>query len=63
MNTTHRIAQSLTALGLSLIVTLATLGSIDGLATEQHAAAVMAKAAAAAQALQAKAVTPLASRG
>ena len=51
MNTTAfatpRFTQTAAALGLSLVVTLATLGSLNGLATEQHAATVMAKAAAA----------------
>jgi hypothetical protein len=47
-----RFVQTAAALGLSLVVTLATLGSLNGLATEQHAATVMAKAAAAAQQAQ-----------
>lgn len=39
------------ALGLAALITLATLGSINLLATEQHAATVMARAAATPQAL------------
>jgi hypothetical protein len=55
MNTsTHRNAsralQTVSALGLALLTTLATLGSLDHLAVEQHAATVLAKAAASQQA-------------
>lgn len=54
--TAARFAQTATALGLSLLVTLALLGSLNGLATEQHAATVLAKATAALQAQQAQAL-------
>ena len=52
MNTvrTARLTQTAAALGLSLLVTLATLGGLDGLATGQHAASMMARASAAQQA-------------
>ena len=51
MNTTTATFTTRTAtLGLALMITLATLGSLNHLATEQHAATVMAKAAAAQQA-------------
>lgn len=60
--TTARISQTATALGLSLVVTLALLGSLNGLATEQHAAAVLARATAALQAQQAQAAADLAAR-
>lgn len=57
MNTTTATFTTRTAtLGLALMITLATLGSLNHLATEQHAATVMAKAAAAQQA-QASAAT------
>lgn len=48
MNTLHarRLTQSATALGLALLVTLATLGSLNRLATVQHAATLLAKTAA-----------------
>ncbi len=48
MNTfqARRLNPCATALGLSLLVTLATLGSLDRLATEQHAATLQANAAA-----------------
>ena len=64
MNTlqTRRLSQSATALGLSLLVTLVTLGSLDRLATEQHAATLLAKAAAH-QADQARMASPVAARG
>lgn len=66
MNTTAfaatRFTQTAAALGLSLVVTLATLGSLNGLATEQHAATVMAKAAAVQPAQQAQAATGTAAR-
>ena len=58
----RRRIQSATALGLSLLVTLATLGSLDRLAGEQHATALQAKAAAH-QADQARLASPVASRG
>ena len=44
------IARTATALGLALGLTLVALGSLNHLATEQHAATVLAKAAAAQQA-------------
>ena len=47
---TNRITQAAAALGLALLTTLATLGSLDRLATAQHAATVLAKAAATQQA-------------
>ena len=50
------------ALGLSLMVTLVTLGSLNQLATEQHAATVLAKATATQQARQALAVPSAALR-
>jgi hypothetical protein len=50
-----RITHSLAATGLALCMTLAALGSLDHLATTEHAATVLAKAAATAQ--QAKAET------
>ena len=59
---TTRLTRSATALGLSLLVTLALLGSLNGLATEQHAATVLAKATAALQAQQAQAAAELATR-
>ena len=66
MNTTAfaspRITQAAVALGLSLAVTLGLLGSLNGLATERHAATVMANAAAAQQAQQARATTGAAAR-
>ena len=49
------ITRTAASLGLALAVTLATIGSVNHLATEQHAATVMAKAAAAA--VQAKAAS------
>ena len=52
--TTARVCQTATALGLSLLVTLALLDSLNGLATEQHAATVLARATAALQAQQAQ---------
>jgi len=57
MNTTFaaQVTRIATSLGLALAVTLATVGSLNHLATEQHAATVMAKAAAAA--VQAKAAS------
>ena len=59
---TARRSQTVTALGLSLVVTLALLGSLNGLATEQHAATVLAKATAALQAQQAPAAANMAAR-
>lgn len=59
---TARLSQTVTALGLSLAVTLALLGSLNGLATEQHAATVLARATAALQARQAPSATDLAAR-
>ena len=41
-----RIAHTLAAAGLSLCMTLAALGGVDHLAQNQHAATVLAKAAA-----------------
>ena len=60
--TTARISQTATALGLSLAVTLALLGSLNGLATERHAATVLARATAALQAQQAPSAADLAAR-
>ena len=40
---TRRTAQTCVALGLSLMATLATLGGVDSLATEPHAAKVLAR--------------------
>jgi hypothetical protein len=57
-----RLAQTTAALGLSLLVTLALLGSLNGLATEQHAATVLAKATAALQAQQAQTLADPAAR-
>ena len=64
MNAFHtaRRSQTITALGLSLAVTLALLVSLNGLATEQHAATVLARATAALQAQQAQAAADLAAR-
>ena len=45
---THRFAPQAFALTLAAVVTLALLGSIDGLATRQHAGAELAAAQAAA---------------
>lgn len=59
---TARLSQTVTALGLSLAVTLALLGSLNGLATEQHAATVLARATAALQAQQAPSAADLAAR-
>lgn len=59
---TARITQTATALSLSLLVTLALLGSLNGLATEQHAATVLARATAALQAQQAQATVDTAAR-
>ncbi len=44
------IARHAAALGLALSMTLVALGSLNHLATEQHAATMLAKAAAAQQA-------------
>ena len=61
MNTPRRhhviqqVTQTVCAFGLALLTTLATLGSLNHLAAEQHAAVQMAKAAAAAQQAQASA--------
>lgn len=60
--TTARFSQTAAALGLSLLVTLALLGSLNGLATEQHAATVLARATAALQAQQAQATADRAAR-
>ena len=60
--TAARFTQTATALGLSLLVTLALLGSLNGLATEQHAATVLARATAALQAQQAQAAADTAAR-
>ncbi len=49
-NTANTIAQQAAALGLALCMTLVALGSLNHLATAQHAASVLAKAAAAQQA-------------
>ena len=64
MNTpqARRLTQSATALGLSLLVTLATLGSLNQLAGEQHATTLLAKAAAH-QADPARFAMPVAERG
>ena len=51
---TARRSQTIAAMGLSLAVTLALLGSLNGLATEQHAATVLARATAVLQAQQAQ---------
>ncbi len=51
--------QSVSALGLALLVTLATLGGMNRLATEQHASTVLARTAAV---QQAQAATPAADR-
>jgi hypothetical protein len=48
-HSTGRIIQTVSALGLALLTTIATLGSLDHLAVEQHAATVLAKAAASQQ--------------
>lgn len=45
MTCSHRIAQTASALSLAMVVTLAVLGSLNHLATEQHAATVLARAA------------------
>ena len=55
-------ARTAAALGLSLMVTLVTLGSLNQLATEQHAATALAKATAAQQARQALAAPTAARR-
>ena len=55
-------ARIATALGLSLMVTLTTLGSLNQLATEQHAATVLAKATAVQQVRQALAAPSAALR-
>ena len=64
MNTlqVRRLAQSTTAFGLSLLVTLTTLGGLDWLATAQHAATLLTKAAAHPVG-QARIAAPVASRG
>ena len=59
---TARHSQTVTALGLSLAVTLALLGSLNGLATERHAATVLVRATAALQAQQAPSAADLAAR-
>ncbi len=51
--------QTVSALGLALLVTLATLGGMDHLATAQHAATVLARATAV---QQAQSTTPAADR-
>jgi hypothetical protein len=43
---TRQTAQTVSALGLALLLTLATLGSLNHLATAQHGAFVLARAAA-----------------
>ena len=48
--TARTIIRNSAALGLALGMTLVALGSLNHLATEQHAATVLAKAAAAQQA-------------
>ena len=60
--TTARIRQTANALVLSLLVTLALLGSLNGLATEQHAATVLVRATAALQAQQAQSAADTAPR-
>ena len=64
MNTlqARRLTQSATALGLTLLVTLATLVRLDRLAGEQHAATLLAKAAAH-QTDQVRVALPVAARG
>ena len=67
MTTTRRPAaqiisqtvQTASALGLALLITLTTLGGMDRLATAQHAATVLARAAAM---QQAQAISPAADR-
>ena len=59
---TTRLTQTATALGLSMLVTLALVGSLNGLATERHAATVLARATAALQAQQAPSAADLAAR-
>lgn len=56
MNRITQTTRTATALGLALMITLVTMGGLNHLATEQHAATVMAKAAAGQQA-QASAAT------
>jgi hypothetical protein len=59
---TARLSQTVSALSLSLLVTLALLGSLNGLATERHAATVLAKATAALQAQRAQAAADTTAR-
>lgn len=56
---TRQAVQTASALGLALLVTLATLGGMNRLAAEQHASSVLARAAAV---QQAQAVNPAADR-
>jgi hypothetical protein len=58
-----RLTQTAVSLSLALMVTLVTLGGMNGLATEQHAGTVMAKAAAVQPAPQALAAPSSAPRG
>ena len=56
---TRQAVQTASALGLALLVTLATLGGMNRLAAEQLASSVLARAAAV---QQAQAVNPAADR-
>lgn len=56
---TRQAVQTVNALSLALLVTLATLGGMNRLATEQHASSVLARAAAV---QQAQAIGPAADR-
>ncbi len=56
---TRQPVQTVSALSLALLVTLATLGGMNRLATEQHASSMQARAAAV---QQAQAISPAADR-
>ena len=56
---TRQAVQTASALGLALLVTLATLGGMNRLAAEQHTSSVLARAAAV---QQAPAIDPAADR-
>jgi hypothetical protein len=56
--TTERLIAKTAAFGVAAFVTLTVLAGIDGIATNQHAAATLAASAAAAQTAAVKAPSP-----
>jgi hypothetical protein len=56
--TTESLIAKAAALGVAALVTLTVLAGIDGIATDQHAAATLAAGAAAAQTAAVKAPAP-----